>query len=271
MAPPGQSGMQHGMESTTPSGRPGSTVAERPRGSGSGGPAAMRFLVVEDETRIAELVRLHLEGLGASVRISGDGREALELACGGGWDLLVLDLRLPGVGGLDICREMRARQQHAPILMLTARSTEIDRVLGLEIGADDYLTKPFSPLELVARCKALLRRAAAPVDRAAPGGDTVRRGDIEIDRERHSVTVRGRAVELTAREFELRWFVASHPGRVFRRSELLDAVWGYGHDGYEHTVNSHINRLRSKIERDPGRPAYLLTVWGVGYKFRDDP
>lgn len=227
-----------------------------------------RFLVIEDERDLAELIRLHLQDLNASVCLVHDGDQGLEQAQAQRWDLVVLDLRLPGMDGLDLCRDLRAAGAAVPILMVTARSTELDRVLGLEIGADDYLTKPFSPLELVARAKALLRRMermerAQRVDRKQ-----LRIDSLALDRERRLVHLGNRALDLTAREFDLLWYFAAHPGRVFSRMELLDAVWGYGHDGYEHTVNSHINRLRAKLEPDPTRPQFLLTVWGVGYKFR---
>jgi len=227
------------------------------------------FLVVEDEHDLAALIRLHLEDLDADIRLIHHGQEGLETATQRHWDLIVLDLRLPGIDGLDICRQLRAKGSMVPILMLTSRATELDRVLGLEIGADDYLTKPFSSLELVARAKALLRRAERTHLETAPQPASLSFDDLRLDRDRHQVQIQGRSVELTAREFELLWFFAAHPGRVFRRAELLDAVWGYGHEGYEHTVNSHINRLRAKIERDPAHPDYLLTVWGVGYKFQE--
>ncbi|WP_052480893.1 response regulator transcription factor [Gilvimarinus agarilyticus] len=230
-----------------------------------------RFLVVEDERDLAELIKLHLSELDAHVALAYRGDEALTLALEQSWHAIVLDLSLPGLDGLDVCRELRSRGIFTPVLMLTSRSTELDRVLGLELGADDYLTKPFSTLELNARVKALLRRAE---HRSANNSNTrqcVTLGGLLIDQERRSVSVNGEPVELTAREFELIWYFASHPGRVFRRSELLDAVWGYGHDGYEHTVNSHINRLRGKIETNPAEPVYLKTVWGVGYKFCVEP
>jgi DNA-binding response OmpR family regulator len=177
---------------------------------------------------------------------------------------------LPGVDGLEICRKLRTRPNYAPILMLTAKSTELDRVLGLEVGADDYLTKPFSIQELLARVKALFRRVEALRSQATPGAQkTIRAGDLVIDVSKRRVTLGGRAVSLTVKEFELLLQFAQHPGRVYTRSQLLDLVWGYGHEGYEHTVNSHINRLRAKIERDPRQPCYVLTVWGVGYQFTE--
>jgi len=227
-----------------------------------------RFLVIEDERDLAELIRLHLKDLDASVRLAHDGNQGLALAQSRQWDLIILDLRLPGVDGLALCRDLRGQGNAVPILMLTARSTELDRVLGLEIGADDYLTKPFSPLELVARAKALLRRVERVEQARSSDRTKLQVEGLALDREQHQASVDDRGLDLTAREFELLWHFASHPGRVFSRTELLDAVWGYGHDGYEHTVNSHINRLRAKLERDPAHPHYLLTVWGVGYKFR---
>ncbi len=230
---------------------------------------AQSVLVIEDNRDIAELVALHLRDEGYAVTLADDGRAGLALAQGGAFDLLVLDLMLPGLDGLSICREIRAQERYLPILMLTAKSSELDRVLGLELGADDYLTKPFSIRELVARVKALLRRQAAlaPV----PTGAVISSGGLHIDSDRRQVSVDGRDIELTAREFDLLLHFARHPGRVFSRAQLLDQVWGYGHEGYEHTVNSHINRLRNKIEQDPAAPRYVLTVWGVGYKFAEQP
>jgi DNA-binding response OmpR family regulator len=177
---------------------------------------------------------------------------------------------LPGLDGLEVCRRLRGASRHTPVLMLTARTTELDRVLGLELGADDYLTKPFSIMELLARVKAIIRRAGlADTRRPDNGPDIIRINGLLIDPARRAVSVDDSAVELTAREFDLLHYFASHPGQVFSRQQLLNSVWGYGHDGYEHTVNSHINRLRKKIERDPADARYILTVWGVGYKFVD--
>lgn len=228
------------------------------------------ILLIEDNPDIAELVALHLADIGADVQRAGDGETGLGLARSRPFDLVILDLMLPGIDGLEVCKQLRHGERHIPVLMLTAKGAEFDRVLGLELGADDYLTKPFSIRELVARVKAILRRvaagaAAAPADAAS----IVRIGALEVDGEKRTVSLDDGAVELTAREFDLLWHFIQHPGRVFTRSQLLDAVWGYGHDGYEHTVNSHINRLRAKLERDPAHPQYILTVWGVGYKFAD--
>lgn len=231
----------------------------------------LRILLVEDEEDIARLVMLHLEELQASVEHVARGDLALSQALAGDWDLILLDLRLPGLGGLEVCRQLRQQGDLTPILMLTSKSTELDRVLGLELGADDYVTKPFSPLELVARIRAILRRVSRLQQQQvqAPQAETLRCGKISINLLRHQVTANDRAIELTAREFDLLVHFARHPGQVFRRSELLDQVWGYGHEGYEHTVNSHINRLRAKIEDNPTKPSSIITVWGVGYKFSE--
>ncbi|RMD61568.1 MAG: DNA-binding response regulator [Alphaproteobacteria bacterium] len=227
------------------------------------------ILIIEDSADIAELVSLHLEDLGCRVRVAGDGARGLALARSGRYDLIILDLMLPGVEGLDICRHIRREADYTPILMLTAKSAEIDRVLGLEMGADDYLTKPFSIHELLARVKAILRRAEAFARNGARGARRLVAGDMVIDVDKRSVAVAGRTIDLTAKEFDLLVQFAAHPGRVYTRQQLLDLVWGQSHVGYEHTVNSHINRLRGKIEHDPAAPRYVLTVWGVGYKFND--
>ena len=227
-------------------------------------------LVVEDEQDIAELVKLHLRDLPCEVTLALDGVVGLAAAEAHDFDLIILDLKLPGMDGLEVCRRLRSRGRYTPILMLTSKSSELDRVLGLEMGADDYLTKPFSVMELMARVKALFRRIDALGSGKVQGSQsTIRCGDLMIDIDRHVVTLRGTAMELTAREFELLVHFARHPGRVYTRDQLLDQVWGYHHSGYEHTVNSHINRLRAKIERDPQSPEFILTVWGVGYKFAE--
>lgn len=225
-----------------------------------------RILVVEDEPDIAQLIALHLRDEDYAVTTAKDGHEGMRLACARPWDLVLLDLRLPGPDGLAICRELRAGQNYVPILMLTSKSSELDRVLGLELGADDYVTKPFSVSELIARVKALFRRIDATNRAATAEPESVSIGDIHIVTSRREVRVTGHRVELTAREFDLLLHFARHPGHVFNRAQLLDAVWGFGHEGYEHTVNSHINRLRGKIEPDSNNPRYIVTVWGVGYK-----
>ncbi len=228
-----------------------------------------KILVIEDSVDIADLVALHLGDLGCEVKVAGDGASGLQLARAGGYDLIVLDLMLPGLDGLEICRRLRAEADTTPILMLTAKSAEIDRVLGLEIGADDYLTKPFSIRELVARVKAILRRSEMLAKNPPKEAPRIDIGGMTIDAARRSVHVAGNPVELTAKEFDLLVQFARNPGRVYSRQHLLDLVWGSGHLGYEHTVNSHINRLRGKIEADPANPRFVLTVWGVGYKFSD--
>jgi DNA-binding response OmpR family regulator len=227
-------------------------------------------LVIEDDRDIAELVRLHLADLGCEVSLACDGAAGLAQAQAQRHDLVILDLMLPGIDGLEICKRLRAGPTYVPILMTTSKATELDRVLGLELGADDYLTKPFSIGELVARVKAIFRRVdamAAEVSQGAP--KSLSAGELSIDLDRRVVTLAGKAVELTAKEFDLLAHFAAHPGRVFNRAQLLDKVWGYSNIGYEHTVNSHINRLRAKIEQDPAKPRYILTVWSVGYKFAE--
>lgn len=229
---------------------------------------ARKILVIEDDRDIARLVELHLRDEGYSVTSVSDGRAGLQRALGAPFDLVILDLILPGMDGLEVCRRLRARPDYTPVLMLTAKSTDVDRILGLELGADDYLTKPFNVRELLARVKALFRRVEAlgSRDSSAPQA-VIRSGALTIDPEKRKVTVREGPVHLTAREFDLLLEFSRHPGKVYTRAQLLDKVWGYSYQGYEHTVNSHINRLREKIEEDPARPRYILTVWGVGYQF----
>jgi len=229
-----------------------------------------KILLVEDDGDISHLVRLHLRDVGHEVEVASDGTEGLNRALTSQYDLIILDLMLPGVDGMEVCRRLRAQPDYTPILMLTAKSSEIDRVLGLEMGADDYLTKPFSIRELLARVKAIFRR----VEVLGSGiqedkSELVAVDDLVLDAARRKVTLSGDLVQLTSREFELLRHFAQNPGRVYTRSQLLDQVWGYGYEGYEHTVNSHINRLRGKIESDPANPRYIKTVWGVGYKFAD--
>ncbi|MGA7979830.1 MAG: response regulator transcription factor [Chromatiaceae bacterium] len=232
---------------------------------------ARKILIVEDDADIARLLQLHLTDMHYETEVAADGETALRKARSGGYDLVILDLMLPGVDGTTVCQRLRAMPGYVPILMLTAKSSELDRVVGLEVGADDYVTKPFSVPEVLARVKALLRRVDALGSREpnAVDQETLCRGGLRIDFGRREVHVDDRNVTLTAREFELLAHFARHPGRVFTRAQLLDQVWGYGHEGYEHTVNTHINRLRAKIEQDAAVPRYILTVWGVGYKFAE--
>ena len=228
-----------------------------------------KILIIEDNLDIAKLLSLHLRDLDCEVALAGDGDGGLRAAQSGRYDLIILDLMLPGVDGLEICRRLRAQVDYTPILMLTAKSSELDRVVGLEVGADDYMTKPFSVRELLARVKAIFRRIEALGKQRVQETARLKAGNIVIDVDKRAVSVSDKAVDLTAKEFDLLLKFAERPGRVYTRSQLLDLVWGYGHDGYEHTVNSHINRLRAKIELNPAKPNYILTVWGVGYKFND--
>jgi len=229
-----------------------------------------RILLVEDDRDISHLVKLHLEDEGYSVDIAVDGSEGLAMAQSQAYDLVILDLMLPGLDGLEICRRLRGETDYVPILMLTAKASEVDRIVGLELGADDYLTKPFSVRELVARVKAIFRRVSA-VRAKTDAEDSlfVTLGALVIETDKRKVSLDGEVITLTAKEYDLLHHFASHPGRVYTRAQLLDQVWGYGYEGYEHTVNSHINRLRGKIEADPANPKYVLTVWGVGYRFAE--
>ncbi len=230
-----------------------------------------QILVIEDEDDIADLVQLHLGDLGHTVDVVGNGTEGLEQALNVEYDLIILDIMLPGMDGFDVCKRIRAEKRSLPILMLTAKSEELDKVLGLELGADDYITKPFSIRELLARVKAIFRRIELDQtdERASDTRDRspIRLGALKIEPEKRKVVREGTPIELTNKEFELLLLFARNPGRVYSRQELLDQVWGYQHSGYSHTVNTHINRLRSKIEENPSEPTYVRTVWGVGYRF----
>lgn len=227
-------------------------------------------LVIEDDKDIARLLDLHLRDEGYSVTVVPDGKTGLQQALSKPYDIVILDLILPGMDGLEVCRRIRNRPDYTPVLMLTAKSTDVDRILGLEIGADDYLTKPFNVRELLARVKALFRRVdAIRAGETAAQLPVIRTGDLTIEPEKRKVAIKGEPVHLTAREFELLLEFARHPGRVYTRAQLLDKVWGYTYQGYEHTVNSHINRLREKVEPDPAKPRYILTVRGVGYRFAE--
>ncbi|MBP6472085.1 MAG: response regulator transcription factor [Chloroflexi bacterium] len=225
------------------------------------------ILVVDDEASVVEVVSLYLKREGFQVRVARDGRQALEAVRKQLPALVVLDLMLPEVDGLSILRELRGDTAvNVPVIMLTARQQETDRIYGLELGADDYVTKPFSPAELVSRVKAVLRRSAGTM-----GNDGGQRPltftDLAVDPNTRLVTVRGKNIELTATEFNLLWFMASHPRQVFKRDQLLEKVWGFSEYVDPSTVTVHIRRLREKIEIDPGNPVWLATVWGVGYKF----
>lgn len=230
-----------------------------------------KALIIEDNADIARLVQMHLRDIQCEADIAVDGESGLLQFQQGGYDLVVLDLMLPGMDGLAVCQKLRAGRDYVPILMLTAKASELDRVVGLEIGADDYLTKPFSIPELQARIKALFRRVDALQQRDAPAQqrEPLVQGDLMIDIEKRQVKISGNEISLTAKEFDLLLHFASNPGHVYSRMQLLERVWDTHYEGYEHTVNSHINRLRAKIEQDPAKPRYILTAWGVGYKFCD--
>ncbi len=247
----------------------------------------LNILIVEDQADIADLLSLHLTDLGASVTTARDGHQGMKAIESKVFDIAILDIQLPGPCGLTLCRTLRKQLSKTWVMMLTARSTELDRVLGLEQGADDYISKPFSVMELIARVKACNRRQdlaredylaklsnkqlnqqSRDMDALATS-EHISCGQLSIDLAARTVLQKGQAIELTGREFDLLVHFAKQPNRVFNRSQLLDQVWGYGHDGYEHTVNSHINRLRAKIEPDPAQPSIIVTIWGVGYKLID--
>ena len=226
-----------------------------------------RALIIEDDKNIIDLLELHLADIGMKIDTAMTGSEGLQKARSGDYGLIVLDLMLPGIDGLSICRAIRENDARTPILMVTARSEEVDKVLGLELGADDYITKPFSPREFVARVRAVMRRVHD--QGASESAQAITAGAVRIDQGRRRVYINGEATELTAKEYELLVLLATNPGQAFNREQLLERVWGYNHEGYNHTVNSHINRLRAKIEPDPAHPCYIETVWGYGYRFAE--
>ena len=230
-----------------------------------------KLLIVEDDPAIQRMIGDYFRHLGYEVLTAGDGEAGLKTALNERPTVLLLDLMLPKLDGLSVCRQLREKLPGLPILMLTAKDDVVDKVVGLELGADDYITKPFSLRELEARVKSVLRRTRARNE--APADDTqapIIRGDLRVDPARREVTIRGKLVDLTPKEFELLALFAAHPGRVYSRKYLLEHVWDYSYGGYDRTIDSHINRLRSKIEADPDEPKLVLTVWGVGYKFADE-
>ena len=228
-----------------------------------------KILIIEDDIKIVNLLDIHLIDMGFELEKAMTGLEGLEKALHNQFCLIILDLMLPEMDGIEVCRRIREQNKFTPILMLTAKSEEFDKVLGLEIGADDYITKPFSIREFITRVKAILRRIE--IDTKKMNEDEkkaiIEVGDLLIDTDKHKVLLDGKSVELTAKEFDLLVLFAQHPGRIYNREILLELVWGYKYEGYEHTVNSHINRLRNKIEKNPARPKYIKTLWGVGYRF----
>jgi two-component system alkaline phosphatase synthesis response regulator PhoP len=229
------------------------------------------LLVIEDDENISTAIREYFTRAGYEVQTAEDGVAGVQAALQGRPDAIVLDLMLPRMDGLAVCRELREKAPYLPILMLTAKDDVVDKVLGLEMGADDYITKPFSLRELEARIKSVLRRVQAASRTEAAGDETpITRGKLRIDPAKREVTVGDRLVELTPKEFELLRLFASNPGRVFPRKYLLEKIWDYSYEGYDRTIDSHINRLRAKIEDNPENPQMVLTVWGIGYKFSDD-
>lgn len=230
-----------------------------------------RILLVEDDPAITNLLSLHFQAPAFELVAFDKGAKALEGLAREAFDLIILDIMLPDVNGFELCRRVRAADGKTPILMLSALGEELDKVRALELGADDYLTKPFGVAELMARVRALLRRVGVQVVTGEPaddGGEVVFK-DLAIDKEKKKVTMRGRRLELTPKEFDLLWLLATHPGKTFSRHELLEMIWGFAFQEYEHTVTSHINRLRIKIEPNLNKPEYILTTWGAGYRFAE--
>jgi DNA-binding response OmpR family regulator len=229
-----------------------------------------KILIIEDDRDIADLMSIHLTDLGFNTETSYDGKEGLLKALNSTFRIILLDIRLPGLDGMEVCKKLRLERIHTPIIMVTSKAEEIDKIIGLEIGADDYITKPFSIRELLARVKALLRRTEMQHDgKNDEVMQELRYSGLFINVTLRIVEVYGKRIELSPKEFDLLVLFAKNPGRTYTRSQLLDLVWGYQFAGYDHTVNSHINRLRSKIEKNLNDPEFILTTWGVGYKFRE--
>lgn len=229
-----------------------------------------KVLIIEDDSKIAELLSIHLKDIHFEVEVFQDGLSGYQEALKGNHDLLLLDLMLPSMDGVEICRKIRAFDGDTPIIMITSKSEEIDRVLGLETGADDYIVKPFSVRELQARVKAVMRRSRRSNDAHGQEGASLSFELLNIDTDRRIVTKHDKRVEMTPKEFDLLALLASNPGKSFNRQSILNLVWGYEFEGFEHTVNSHINRLRAKIEDDMAKPKYIITTWGYGYRFNEN-
>jgi two-component system, OmpR family, alkaline phosphatase synthesis response regulator PhoP len=229
-----------------------------------------KFLIIEDDKDIANLMSIHLKDMEIETDMVFDGKEGLLKALSNDYKLIILDVRLPGMDGFDVCKKIRSEKNQTPILMVTSKSEIIDKIIGLEIGADDYITKPFSIRELIARVKAILRRSEITMQKPVNEKEIEINFDgLYINVSLRIVEVQGKRIELSPKEFDLLVFFASNPGRTYTRIQLLNQLWGYEFEGYEHTVNSHINRLRSKIEKNMNEPEFILTTWGVGYKFRE--
>ena len=229
-------------------------------------------LIIEDDPEIIHLLEIHLKDLGCTVTTANQGDDGLRKAIEQVPNLIILDVMLPEMDGIEVCQKIRANNIKSPIMMLTARSEEIDKVLGLEVGADDYLTKPFSVREFIARVKAIFRRQKMSINETETTGDqkVMTFGELSINVELRKVILNGVKIDLSPKEFELLVLLSSNAGKSYDRSKLLNMIWGYDFKGYEHTVNSHINRLRSKIEPDMSNPKYILTTWGIGYKFNEE-
>jgi len=228
-----------------------------------------KVLIIEDDKDIADLIAIHIADLGFEIDKAFDGKEGLLKALNNVYKMILLDIRLPGLDGVEICKRIRQEKNHTPILMVTSKSEEVDKIIGLEVGADDYITKPFSIRELIARVKAILRRAELTQQvKTSDVNQEIKCEGLYINVTLRNVEVYGKRIELSPKEFDLLVLFASNPGRTYTRTQLLDQVWGYQFEGYEHTVNSHINRLRTKIEQNLNEPQFLLTTWGVGYRFR---
>ncbi|MGB3589296.1 MAG: response regulator transcription factor [Tunicatimonas sp.] len=229
-----------------------------------------RALIIEDDQDIANLIQVNLRDIDCETDLVGNGIDGLYKAIHEPYDIIILDIMLPSMDGMEVCQRIRQERIDTPIIMLTSKAEEIDKVLGLNLGADDYMTKPFSVRELVARVKARIRRYKFEQSPEEIATDLLQQGGLTLDTIKHKVILNGNVIELTAKEFDLLKLFMQEVGRTFTREELLSKVWGYSYGGYEHTVNSHINRLRLKIEQNPANPNYILTVWGVGYKFNDE-
>ncbi|WP_234571587.1 response regulator transcription factor [Rhodohalobacter sp. 614A] len=231
--------------------------------------SANSILIVEDDRDLVKLIKINLQDAGYNVHTAGDGLEALKLYEELDPSLLILDIMLPKLDGFEVCRRIRQENRRVPILMLTAKAEEVDKILGLELGADDYMTKPFSIRELTARVKAIFRRIKVDQENEGNLPRELVFNDLKIYPKKRKVTLSDSTVELTSKEYDLLLLFSSNPGKAYSREQLLNQVWGYSYEGYSHTVNSHINRLRSKIEDDPSNPQFIKTVWGVGYRFAD--
>ncbi|MBK6266577.1 response regulator transcription factor [Marivirga sp. S37H4] len=229
-----------------------------------------KVLIIEDDIDLSNLVQIHLKDLAYDMQVAHNGKKGFEIANSSEFDLIILDIMLPEMDGISICQKLRALDNFTPILMITAKSEEIDKVMGLESGADDYITKPFKIREFIARVKAIMRRQDHFLMLSQKEGISLKFGQLEIDETKRKVLLHKKRIELTPKEFDLLTMMARNPGRSYSRSELLELVWGYDFSGYEHTVNAHINRLRAKIEEDANNPIYILTTWGVGYRFNDE-